>query len=54
MPEKLWQCWGTFKESVHRSKILQVFKELSNGNKQAIQTIVNIEDFQNNLYKCIQ
>lgn len=53
MPERLWACWGTYRECVHRAKIFQVMKEIAKECKQAIATIVRLDDFQQALFDCI-
>lgn len=54
MPEKLWLCWGTYKECVHRAKIFQVLKEISNAHPAAIERVVRLDDFQQLVYDSIK
>ena len=54
MPEKLWQCWGTYKECVHRAKIFQVLKEISNAHRASIERVVRLDDFQQVIYDSIK
>jgi len=55
MPDKLWDCWGTYREPfVHKAKILQVFNEIASSSKQAIQAIIQIDGLQKKLYNCIE
>lgn len=47
--DKLWLCFF-----VHKSKVLQALKEITQNNDENIEHLINFEGFQQELFKSIQ